>query len=94
MVVLHEGEGAGEHGVLKGVGRVEAGDLRGEALADAEVTGAPGDSLAEGHKTGGATSLLGYCLLAGMDVAKEMDLDGAGEVEDAGERGVDEGVFG
>jgi len=94
VVVLHEGEGAGEHGVLKGVGRVEAGDLRGEALADAEVAGAPGDAVAESHEAGGATSLLCDGLFAGVDVPEEMNLDGTGEVEDAGERCVDEGGFG
>ena len=98
VVVLHGVECAAEHGVLEEVGAVVGGDGAGEALRDEEVAGAPRNLLAGADEAGGdlRTALRvepaeGLGLLAMVHIAEEMHIDGAGEVEDALERGADEG---
>src|ERR1035441_1343049 len=53
VVVLHGAKGAAQHGVLKICWWIEGGNPRGETLADEEVAGAPGDSVAEREQAGG-----------------------------------------
>jgi hypothetical protein len=92
MVVLHGVEGSAEHGVLEVGGAVEGGDARGEALAEEEVSGAPGDGVTEGEETGGG-AFERDGLLSEVGVAGEMDFDGTGEVEDAVDGRGDDGYF-
>jgi len=90
VVVLHGAKGAAEHCVLKVAGWVEGGNDAGEVLADEEVAGAPGDGFSGANEAGTGS---GGGLLAEVGVAKQMDFDGAREVEDASERGADDGGF-
>ena len=90
VVVLHGLEGASEHGVLEVGWWLVRGDPRGEALADEEVSRAPGDGVAECQQAfGGASERDG--LFPEMSIACEVDFDGTGEVEAAGDGCGDEG---
>jgi hypothetical protein len=90
MVVLHEGESAGQHGVLEGMGRVEACYLRGEALAYTQVPGAPGDAVTRTQQAGSLAAERYRCFPE-VRVAQRVDFDGTREIEDASDRRVNEG---
>jgi hypothetical protein len=90
VVVLHGLEGAAEHGVLEVEGWLEGSDGAGEVLADEEVAGAPGDLLAGTDEAGAGA---GGGLFAEVGVAQQMDVDGAGKVEDALEGSGDDESF-
>jgi hypothetical protein len=101
MIVLHGVEGAVDHGVLEAVRRVVRGDPAGEALADEEMACLPGDGVAEGEQArGGVAGPRAWSRgqrngrFAEVDVAGEVDFDGAGEVETAFDRSGDQGGFG
>ena len=90
MVGLHGAEDSACHGGLEVCGWVESGDLTGEVLPDAEMSSSPGDLVPEAGEAGGDTPG-GDSLLAGVDVAKQMYLDAAGEIEAAFDGGCDNG---
>ena len=88
MIVLHGAEGAVNHRVLKVGGRFHGGDFAGEVLRDAEVSGAPCDTLVEIDEAGGYSGF-GYGLLSEMHVSGQMDFYTSGEVEAAFDGRVD-----
>ena len=81
VVVLHPVEGPMHHGVLEVAWRLESGDAGGEALADKEVAGLPGNGVVQSEEAGSGaagTVAKGDGLFAVMGVTGKVDFDGAG----------------
>src|SRR5262249_38124061 len=79
-------EGPLDHLIREPVGALKCGDLRGEALADAEMHGVPGDPVAQAHHAGGHSRDRPLPCV-GDRVA--MQIHAEREVETALDRGVD-----
>ncbi len=88
VVVFHAAEGAADHGVCEMAGAVERGHADSERLPDAEVTSPPGDFLAGANESGRDAS---HGLFPGGGGGLRVEVDAAGEVEDALQRGGDVG---
>src|SRR5689334_3084350 len=88
MVMDEPGKRARDHLISKMPRPVEHRDLRGEPLPDAEMPGAPGDGLAEIDQAAGDP---GDGRLVTPGHRGLVQIDGAGEIEDSLDGGVDVG---
>jgi hypothetical protein len=86
VIVNERRERPFDHSILKMVGRIEGGDLRGEVLHDAQVARAPSDGLAQADQT---ACRAGYRALSRMGHRGHMKVDVPRSVEAAGGRGDD-----
>src|SRR6266508_1525899 len=80
MVMAHGLEGASDHGVLKVRRAVHGCNFARKFLPDAKVPGAPCDALSQADQSGG-NSVNRRGRFPGMDVAGQMRLHTAREVE-------------
>jgi len=93
VLMLEGAEAAGDHGVLKEVGRIEAGDERDVGLGQAELAAAPVDAVAglsEAAGAGGAGRGDGVHVQLVLDEGEgggelEATLDGGGDLDGVGD---------